>query len=63
VEVLFAEARSGTQVTVIHRGWSSIRADHPARHGLEVEAFVRMMGLWWGDLVTALRVHAQGGGG
>jgi len=58
VEVLFAAARSGTTVTVIHRGWSTIRVDHPARHGLEVEAFVRMMGMWWGDLMTGLRVHA-----
>lgn len=59
VEVVFTEARSGTQVTVIHRGWSTIRPDHPARHGLAVEAFVRMIGLWWGDLMTALRVHAE----
>lgn len=58
VEVLFAAAGSGTLVTVIHRGWSSIRADHPARHGMEVEAFVRMIGMWWGELATALRVHA-----
>lgn len=59
VEVRFAAARSGTQVTVIHRGWSTIRPDHPARHGLAVEAFVRMMGMWWGDLMTELRVHAE----
>ena len=55
----FRAARGGTEVTVIHRGWSSIRPDHPARHGLAVDAFVRMIGMWWGDLMTALRVHAE----
>ncbi|MEQ1519531.1 MAG: SRPBCC domain-containing protein, partial [Usitatibacteraceae bacterium] len=35
VEVLFAPTASGTRVTVIHRGWSGLRADHPARHGLD----------------------------
>lgn len=27
-----------------HRGWSRIRPDHPARHGLAVQAFIRMLG-------------------
>jgi hypothetical protein len=45
---------------VTHRGWSRIRPDHPARHDLEVAAFVRMMGLWWGDLLTSLRMLAGG---
>ena len=57
VEVLFAQSPSGTLVTVTHRGWAAIRPDHPARHGHDVEAFIRMMGLWWGDLVTSLREH------
>lgn len=60
VEVTFAPSPSGTQVTVTHRGWSRIRPDHPARHDLEVAAFVRMMGLWWGDLLTSLRLLAGG---
>lgn len=58
VEVLFRASGSGTMVTVVHRGWSGIRADHPARHGLERPAFIRMMGLWWGDQLTALRLRA-----
>jgi uncharacterized protein YndB with AHSA1/START domain len=57
VEVAFEASRSGTLVTVVHRGWSQIRTDHPVRHGLEPTAFVRMMGLWWGDLMSALRLH------
>ena len=60
VEVLFAESPNGTNVTVIHRGWAQIRPDHPARHRLSNEAFLRMMGLWWGDLMTSMREHLAG---
>jgi uncharacterized protein YndB with AHSA1/START domain len=55
VEVRFEGTHTGTRVTVQHRGWSAIRPDHPARHGLEGAAFSRMIGLWWGELMTALR--------
>jgi len=48
---------SGTLVTVTHRGFASLRPDHPVRHGEEVPAFIRMMALWWGDLLTSLREH------
>jgi len=59
VEVLFAPTPSGhTQVSVEHRGWAAIRPDHPVRHGEETAAFVRTMGMWWGDLLTALRRRA-----
>jgi len=57
VEVRFDATESGTIVTVEHRGWAALRAGHPARHGLEGPAFSRMIGLWWGDLMTALREH------
>jgi len=53
VEVLFTPSRSGTRVTVIHRGWNAIRQDHPARHGLQDAEFIRMYGLWWGDQMSA----------
>lgn len=59
VEVLFEPSPSGTLVTVKHRGWSRIRPDHPARHGLSVAAFIRMLGLWWGDLMTSMREHIE----
>src|SRR5262249_10212643 len=58
VEVEFAPSPSGTMVTVTHRGWASLRPDHPVRHGQDVVPFIRMMALWWGDLLTALREHA-----
>ncbi len=60
VEVLFKAVGAGTQVTVVHRGWAALRADHPVRHGLPAPDFVRMMGLWWGDLLGNLRRHAGG---
>ena len=59
VDVRFEPSPSGTLVTVTHSGWSEIRPDHPARHRLEVPAFLRMMGLWWGDLMTSMRMHAE----
>jgi uncharacterized protein YndB with AHSA1/START domain len=58
VEVSFDPTPSGTLVTVVHRGWTRIRTDHPARHGLEVSPFIRMLGLWWGELMTSLSHHA-----
>ena len=59
VEVLFEPSPSGTLVTVCHRGWSRIRADHPVRHGADAAAFIRNMGLWWADLMTSLRMRAE----
>ena len=53
---------SGTLVTVTHRGWASLRPDHPARHGQDVGPFIRTMGLWWGDQLTSLRLVAIQGG-
>ena len=59
VEVTFETVPTGTRVTVVHSGWAALRDDHPVRHGQPVAAFLRTMGLWWGDLLTALREHAQ----
>lgn len=59
VEVQFEPSPSGTLVTVTHRGWSDLRPGHPARHGLEGQPFVRMIGMWWGDLLTSMREHAS----
>lgn len=58
VEVTFEKAGSGTRVTIEHRGWDTLPADHPARHGLEGEAFSAMMGVWWGDQAVSLRLVA-----
>jgi uncharacterized protein YndB with AHSA1/START domain len=58
VQVDFEPTRSGTRVTVTHRGWSRIRENHPVRHGLDPDAFVRSMALWWAGLMTSLRERA-----
>jgi uncharacterized protein YndB with AHSA1/START domain len=55
VDVEFTPAASGTLVTVTHRGLSDLRADHPARHGLQGADFNRMIGLWWGEQMSSLR--------
>jgi uncharacterized protein YndB with AHSA1/START domain len=56
VEVTFvATANGGTQVTVRHRGWETLRPDHPARHGQDDRAFARALGLWWGGQLSSLR--------
>jgi uncharacterized protein YndB with AHSA1/START domain len=60
VEVRFEPSKSGTSVTIVHRGWAAIRPDHPARHGLGVgAAFIRSNGMWWGGLLSGLRTHAE----
>jgi hypothetical protein len=58
--VVLEPSATGALVAVTHRGWSTIRPDHPARHGHDVPAFIRMMGLWWGELMTSMREHASG---
>jgi uncharacterized protein YndB with AHSA1/START domain len=59
VEVSFEPVDGGTRVTVEHRGWSTLRADHPARHGETPSAHVARIGIWWGDLMSALRAHVS----
>ena len=60
VEVTFAAMGDSTLVTVRHRGYEALRPDHPARHGLDDAGLQRMVGLWWGDLLTSLRECAAG---
>ncbi len=57
VEVTFSGERDGTMVRVAHHGWSSIRDDHPARHGQAVRPFLQSLGMWWASLLTSLREH------
>lgn len=57
VDVTFTPSGAGTMVRVEHRGWSALRDDHPARHGLLGAPFARMIGMWWGDLLSSLREH------
>jgi hypothetical protein len=63
VEVRFVPQNEGTLVSVEHQGWSALPADHPARHGLTGAEFSRMIGMWWGGLMTSLREHTAGKAG
>lgn len=56
VEIEFEPNESGTLVTVTHSALSSLRADHPARHGLQGAEYCRMLGLWWGEQMSSLRL-------
>ena len=58
VEVGFEAVPTGTRVTVRHSGWAALRPDHPARHGQHGPAFIRTIGLWWGELMTSFREFA-----
>jgi uncharacterized protein YndB with AHSA1/START domain len=60
VDVEFAPTASGTLVTVTHSGWAALPADHPARHGLQGAEFVRLIGLWWGEQMSSLRLRCAG---
>ena len=59
VDVQFEPVGSGTLVTVTHSGLATLPPDHPARHGLQGAEFCRMIGLWWGEIVSALRAVLQ----
>lgn len=58
VEVSFEPAGAGMLGSVEHRGSSSLRPGHPARHGLAGPGFSRMMGTWWAGLMRGLQRHA-----
>jgi uncharacterized protein YndB with AHSA1/START domain len=60
VEVRFEAFNQGTRVTLEHRGWETIRGDHPARHGKQDRAFGVMIGTHWSELMTAYRQYASG---
>jgi uncharacterized protein YndB with AHSA1/START domain len=57
VEVRFDAVDGGTRVTLEHRGIDALRADHPARYGLDGEAYHSMIALYWGDQINRLRFH------
>jgi uncharacterized protein YndB with AHSA1/START domain len=59
VEVRFQAEGAGTRLTLEHRGWDSLPAGHPARHGFTGPAFADMIGLWWADLLVAMRARRR----
>jgi uncharacterized protein YndB with AHSA1/START domain len=59
VDVRFEPASGGTMVTVEHRGWASLPADHPARHGEAAAVLIARIGQWWGALLLEMRARAS----
>lgn len=59
VEVSFEPSAGGTQVTVTHGGFSSLRPDHPVRHGRAGADFSRELGRWWADLLRAWQLQCR----
>jgi activator of HSP90 ATPase len=57
VDVRFEAAGAGTRVSVEHRGWAALRADHPARHGATGRALAYRRADHWGANLTSLRRH------
>ncbi len=55
VAVAFTDLGGRTRVELVHTGFATLRPDHPVRHGEEVAAFIRRLGMWWGDLATSFR--------
>jgi uncharacterized protein YndB with AHSA1/START domain len=54
VEVRFERAPNGTRVTVEHHDWEAIPRER-LRGDLDDPSFDALIGLWWGDLLVALR--------
>lgn len=61
VDVRFEAIEGGTRVSVEHRGWHALRADHPARHGLAGRDYEYMKAGLWAENLMALRARLERG--
>jgi uncharacterized protein YndB with AHSA1/START domain len=59
VEVRFDPVGEETRVTVEHRGWDTVPAEHVARHSFPNVIFLRRHGEWWEALLASLRAKAE----
>jgi hypothetical protein len=48
-----------TRITVEHRGWDTVPADHVAKHRWPETIFLRRHGEWWRASLEALAQRAQ----
>lgn len=63
VEVTFEPVGEETRVTVEHRGWDTVPADHVAKHRFPEAIFLRRHAEWWRDQLEALSARVQNGAG
>ena len=61
VEVRFELIGGETRVTVEHRGWDSVPAEHVARHGFANAVFLKREGEWWHVLLARLKARIVAG--
>lgn len=54
VEVRFEAVGEETRVSVEHRGFDQIPADHVARHGFPDQLLLMRLAEWWRDLLTGM---------
>jgi len=59
VDIGFTQVAEGTRLTLEHRGWDALPADHPARHGMEDRRFLLIHARWWEDQFAALKDMAD----
>jgi uncharacterized protein YndB with AHSA1/START domain len=59
VEVRFEATRSGTLVTLQHRGFAALPPDHPVRHHQDEREFIARLGMWWNRLLGSLRERLE----
>lgn len=57
VEVRFEPVSGGTRIVLEHRGWETLPAAHPVRHGFTGREFVLYRGAWWAALLESLTRH------
>jgi hypothetical protein len=55
VDIVFTPVPGGTRLTLEHRGWDSLPADHPARHGMPDRTFLMLRARWWDDQFQSLK--------
>ena len=61
VEVRFEAVGEETRVTVEHRGWDSVPADHVARHGFPNTVILQRHAEWWQSLLASFKLRVAGG--
>lgn len=54
VEVVFEPVGDATRVSVTHRGWDAVPAEHVARHGFPLAVFQQRQGEQWRAALAAL---------
>src|SRR5262245_35216273 len=59
VDIRFDSIAGGTRVSVVHRGWQTLRLDHPARHGLAGREFEYAKASLWADNLNELRSYIE----